>query len=288
MCSTTEARGGLFASMKLLTQQRLAFDKKMSERASARSHKGAAGAGVHQQQQADKRADDLLQTEALSNEGRVTYKKLQGDQLLHLAEMARYDGLPSPECDGLAAEALEAYLAAERAASKGNSSTNSRGGGSLPELHPLRLELALRISSVLLHLLGRPVEAWEAAYPTYLVAAERPARLGPKGLAITQLLRDHLAFIDVRGGHESDVVHSPAENGACRFHEGVDAWSFLRMSQGLEGGVLPGMAGEIASLRALAQAKQARACMVGVAKVLLGTMENAGIVQSTLKQVTIA
>lgn len=295
MNSTTEARGVLFASMKLLTQQRLAFDQKMCEKAPARFHKGATAAGVHQEQQADISSDDLLQTGVLSIEGRVTYMKLQGDQLLHLAEMTRYnDELPSPECDRLAAEALEAYLAAQReASSKGAHSTttsSSREGGSLPELHPLRLELALRISSVLLHMLGRPVEAWEAAYGIYLVAAERPARLGPRGLAIAQLLRDHLAFIDVRcSGRESEENnHILAENGACRLREGVDAWSFRRLSQSLDRGVLPGVADKNANLRALAQVKQARVCMDGVAKVLLGTMEKAGIVQSALKQVTVA
>ncbi|CAM9254124.1 unnamed protein product, partial [Laminaria digitata] len=251
--------------------------------------------------------------------GRVTYIKLQGDQLLHLAELARSGGVSVPEFEGIAALALEAYLAARQVASGGGGggdvgcsgsgsekkkqSSNScwvgggGGGDFLPQLHPLRIELALRISSVLLHMLRRPIEAWEAAYPTYLVAAERPARLGPRGLIITQLLRDHLALIDVRGARE----HGDGEHGdfsarggtstACGLssERGGNEWSFLRVSDGLceegGGGVVAGASAAGGDkLRALARVRQARAAMGGVVKVLLGTMERASVVHAALKK----
>ena len=244
-----EATKSLCDSITVLTERRLDFDNKLRERAArpaaeARSPRcaeeeaaaAAAAAAAASSTSPVRRAgrppggvleQELVhqqQTGALPILGRVTYMKLRGDQILHLAEMAQSRGLSIPEFEGIAAEALEAYLAAQQVASGGgggggggcNTSESEKkdiigpcwvggggaGGGSLPPLHPLRIELALRISSILLHMLRRPIEAWEAAYPTYLVAAERPARLGPRGLVITQLLRDHLALIDVRGSRE--------------------------------------------------------------------------------------
>lgn len=267
----------------------------------------------------------------MSIEGRVTYMKLKGDQQLHLAEMARQEcGVPTPECEGLAAEALESYLAAKQEAScqadsminnsnnssdSNNDSRNSvngdanhtRGGGTvLPELHPLQVELALRISSILLHLLDRPVEAWEAGYPTYLAAAEQPARLGARGLAITQALRDHLAHIDVREvdeGYQHDecgesndfATHSSKPAGGMPAHKPLvesteGEWGFLRVPAGLDeafGDVAQLRPTARARLRALAQVKQARACMEGVTptmRVLLGTMKHADVVRPALKQ----
>ena len=322
-------------SITVLTERRLAFDNKLRERSSARlaaetisTRYAAASAapvrrtghppdGVSEQESVRQ-----LQAGALPILGRVTYMKLQGDQLLHLAEMAQFRGLPIPEFEGIAAEALEAYLAAQKVASgsdggggdgggcsgseseKNNISSpcwvgGGGGGDSLPQLHPLRIELALRISSVLLHMLRRPIEAWEAAYPTYLVAAERPARLGPRGLVVTQLLRDHLALIDVRGVREDgsgDHGVFSARSGTARTSTacllssegGSNEWSFLRVSDGLcegGGGVVTGAAvtgGD--KLRALARVRQARAAMDGVVKVLLGTMERAGVVHAALKK----
>lgn len=267
---------GLCNRIQVLTEQRLAFDKKMHERACTRSPATSP--------RRDASTSELLQKGDLSAEGRITYMKLQGDQLLHLAEMAHHDGLSTPECEGVAAEALEAYLAAQLVASEGdrNSNNGNVAVGALPQLHPLRLELALRISSVLLHMLGRPVEAWEAAYSIYQVAAERPARLGPRGLAVTQFLRDHLASIDVRHAQEDhEDVHGAAHGGRGS-GEGADAWSFLGVSAGLHEAAASTAAGD--RLRGLAQVKQARACMNGVAKVLLGTMEQANVVQAALKQ----
>lgn len=356
---------GLCEDIKLLTEQRLAFDKKMSDRA-----RGSAAtrplsptictANTHKEARLPHKTGTILedhnstqQTAALgmSTEGRVTYLKLRGDQLLHQAEMARYGGGVSiPECEGLAAEALEAYLTAQKEASSNvnspstittntvnirnstsrgsgrvgsRSSSNSsgsgnNGSGALPEVHPLQVELALRISSVLLHLLGRPVEAWEAGYSVYLAVSERPARLGARSLAIAQILRDHLACIDIQGDgvpghhdlgsrkseknynyHNDDSVSTTdcqtttrglAEGGQG---QGLDRgeWGFLRMSAGSEEYIeLPAGIGRIPSdnLRVLAQVKQARACMdVASAKkgmVLLGTMAHADIVQSALKK----
>ncbi|CAM9154519.1 unnamed protein product, partial [Hapterophycus canaliculatus] len=258
-------------------------------------------------------------------EGRVTYMKLKGDQQLHLAEMARQEcGMSTPECEGLAAEALESYLAAKQEASAqtgtmvnaGSSSSNSnndrssndarsdsnhggRGSGAaLPEVHPMQVELALRISSVLLHLLDRPVEAWEAGYPTYLTAAEQPARLGARGLAITQALRDHLASIDVReadGGYQEECgttkslscSHGQGAGGMPVRGESTEGeWGFLRMATGLNEAfddVTQLRPSSSERLRALAQVKQARACMEGVRptkRVLLGTMKHADVVRS--------
>ncbi|CAB1108314.1 unnamed protein product [Ectocarpus sp. CCAP 1310/34] len=282
-----------------LTAKRLAFDTKMRQRGLTYS------------------ADSCM-----SVEGRVTYLKLRGDQLLHLAEIARHNGEVSmPECEGLAAEALEAYVAAQDEASSNaiessdvvNSRTNTDNGRShhsssssssaLPELHPLRIELALRISSVLLHLLDRPIEAWGAAYPTYVAATERPTRLGARGLAVTQVLRDHLACIGVRGGGSG---YQQEGSSACKNSVGEepthvqdptggfaggDEWGFLRMAPGFDegSGAVVGI-GSTASgkLRALAQLKQARSCLDGMTaatRVLLGTMEHANAVRSALKEI---
>ncbi len=294
---------GLCDSIKSLTEQRLAFDTKMGERARAPAGK-------------------LLSTAAeshMSMEGRVTYMKLRGDQLLHLAEMARHDGVVSiAECESLAAQALEAYLAAQQEASAkdidttnrmissggtGSSSNDSNGNsGALPALHPLQVELALRISSVLLHLLDCPVEAWEVGYPIYLAAAEHPTRLGARGLAITQALRDHLALIDIQGGEgeqpcegSRDSEKTGRAHGSAEFGQagraGIEGeWGFLRMSGAFDESAGPAVRiGRSASdrLRILAQVKQARACMEAVTatdRVLLGTMESADVVQSALKQ----
>ncbi|CAM9277808.1 unnamed protein product [Pylaiella littoralis] len=312
------ASRGLCEDIKLLTEQRLVFEKKL-----------------------------IL---GMSTEGRVTYLKLKGDQLLHQAEMARHGGVVSIlECEGLAAVALEAYLTAQKEASSNvhnppdtigttvdisntNSSSSGRNGsssrssgsgdsssGALPELHPLRVELALRISSVLLHLLDRPVEAWEAGYPVYLAASERPARLGTRGLVVAQVLRDHLARIHIQGeglprqheegsrnskekydkhhnksvittDHKQAITCGEAENRPAEgFIEGE--WGFLRMSAGGDEDIeKPAGLSRTPSdrLRVLAQVKQARACMNIVTttegRVLLGTMEHAGIVQSALKK----
>lgn len=273
----------LCKSMKVLTEQRLAFDQNMCKRASAQSvhHKDAVIACMTRDPEGV--SEELLQAGVLSAVARVTYMKLRGDQLLHLAEMAHHDELSASECKRVAAEALEAYLAAQRVASECDSNINtSEFAGALPELHPLRLELALRISSVLLHLLGRPVEAWEAAYPVYLSASERSALLGPRGLAITQLLRDHVAYIDVRGGEENDEDMNDPIRDSRGPGEGLDAWSFLRISGHLAEGAV--VATPSAKLRALAQVEKARACTTGVARVLLGTMERADVVLSALKQ----
>lgn len=278
MSSIAKTCVDLLDRVKVVTEQRLVFDKTMRARAikSAKELPKAAAA-----------PDNPLQIGVLSVEGRVTYMKLKGDQLLHLAELAHCNGWPITERDGVAAEALEAYLAAQLAASNGGSthstsSNSSSFASALPELHPLRLELALRVSSVLLHMLHRPVEAWEAAYPTYLVAAERPARLGPRGLAITQLLRDHLAVIDVGGERSGGEDANETARKACGPAEEDDTWSFLRISNDLNH--YQAGASATAKLRAMSQVKQARACMAGVDKVLLGTMENAETVQSSLQQ----
>ncbi|CAM9356453.1 unnamed protein product [Ectocarpus sp. 8 AP-2014] len=290
---------GLCDGIARLTAKRLAFDTKMRQRGPT--------------------ADACM-----SVEGRVTYLKLRGDQLLHLAEIARHNGEVSrPECEGLAADALESYVAAQDEASSNaidscdvvNSRTNTDNGRShhsssgsssaLPELHPLRIELALRISSVLLHLLDRPIEAWGAAYPTYVAAAERPTHLGPRGLAVTQVLRDHLACIGVRGGGSGyqqegssacknskgeEPTHVQDPNGGFA---GGDEWGFLRMVPGFDegSGAVVGI-GSTASdkLRALAQLKQARSCLDGMTaakRVLLGTMAHANDVKSALKQARI-
>ncbi|CAM9984921.1 unnamed protein product, partial [Scytosiphon promiscuus] len=289
---------GLCRGIARITKKRLEFENNARERAAART--------ISPFRQAK-----------MPIEGRVTYMKLKGDQLLHLAEMARQEcGVSTLECEGLAAEALESYLAAKHEASGqadimiktansntttndgsqknvGGGSNHSRGSGTaLPELHPLQLELAFRISAVLLHLLDRPVEAWEAAYPTYLAAAEQPARLGARGLAITQALRDHLASIEVRpadGGHQDEITatHGQGVGGmpASKQAEEVTEceWGFLRVSAGLNGAF-----GDVAQLgptasdrlRVLAQVKRARVCMEGVtpnARVLLGTMKHADV-----------
>ena len=316
-------------SITALTQRRLEFDNKIRERAfsarpaEARSPRCVASAASDPPPgrigllPGDASVESAQTTGTLPIEGRVTYMKLQGDQLLHLAEMARLSRASTPEFEGVAAEALEAYLAAQQAASgdgdgngdgdgdgggggscsdgKQKKSTSScwvGGGGSLPQLHPLRIELALRISSILLHMLRRPIDAWEAAYPTYLIAAERPARLGPRGLIITQLLRDHVARIDVRGGQEGGGEFDASASGtrtACgASREGWNKWSFLRVPDGYcgKGGVdaAGAMTGSI-KLRALARVRQARAATDGVVKVLLGTMEGAAVVHAALKKV---
>eukprot|EP00752_Nemacystus_decipiens_P004682 g4270.t1 len=279
----------------------------------------------------------------MSKEARVTYKKLRGDQLLHLAEMSRRDdGCSTPRCEGLAAEALEAYLSAQQEAcskmddsttatsivngnstrSSGdsiddddnNNNSSNNTSGTLPELHPLRIELALRISSVLLHLLDRPVEAWGVGYPVYLAAAEHPTRLGARGLVITQALRDHLACIEI-GEQVEGTGNSSSEQIDTR-HDGASAisrapraargagdgghaerlvegeWGFLRMSADHDEARAQGVGRTVSDkLRHLAQVKQARACMEAVTatdRVLLGTMEHADDVKSALKQIFFA
>lgn len=341
---------GLCESIKLLTEQRLAFDTRMDERArasdarplspNANRHGGQISYGKETEatHSLSEPSRDIRLTQQstgmlMSKEARVTYMKLRGDQLLHLAEMARHDGgVSNPQCEGLAAEALEAYLAAQQEASSKvngskaaanivNSSSNNNSGNSsensstLPEIHPLQVELALRISSVLLHLLDRPIEAWGVAYPAYLAAAEHPTRLGARGLAITQALRDHLACIDIQQGaggqqHEArgnnDHTNTCHDSSSATTHgqgtargtgedghgEGLveGEWGFLRMSaecdetRGQEVGD-----GRTASykLRTLAKMKKARVCMEAVTsteRVLLGTMERADIAESALKQ----
>lgn len=225
--------------------------------------------------------------------------KLQGDQMLHLAEtLYSNDGASNIEFGRAAAEALELYLAAQRVTLNSNESSRSNDAQenirkeigssssfSLPELHPLRLELALKISSVLLHMLDRPVEAWEAAHPVYLAAAERPARLRPRGLAIAELLRDHLTAIDAYMGQKqyhrdgTDVCTSVG----CGLGEAADAWCFLRVSDGFDGGAP--IADASARLRAVAQVKRARVAMTGFAKVLLDTMEEGPKIIAALRRV---
>lgn len=305
---------GLWDSINSLIKRRLVFDQKMNERAvAARQAMVATSTAVVGNDDANAaRTDDLLPTSGvLSIEGRVTYMKLQGDQLVHLVEMNICGGgsLPLAERDALVTAALDVYRSAQRAASgynvegdtncisssPDNHNTGDGGRGhicGLPELHPLRLELAFHISSVLLHLRRQPIEAWEAAYPTYVMATEHPARLGPRGLIITQLLRDHLAVIDVDMSSsslgETDHVHSSMTDGTRQQRQqGVDAddaWCFLRMSAAGADAV-PGAAGR-STLRGIAQVKQARASFDEVTtKVLLGTMVNAEKVLPALEQV---
>lgn len=348
------ASRGLCEDIKLLTEQRLVFEKKLSDRARASSAARALSPNIRTtntpfakeaglSHKINTLSEDQISVLGMSTEGRVTYLKLKGDQLLHQAEMARHGGVVSIlECEGLAAVALEAYLTAQKEASSNvhnppdaigttvdisntNSSSSRSSGsgdsssGALPELHPLRVELALRISSVLLHLLDRPVEAWEAGYPVYLAASERPARLGTRGLVVAQVLRDHLARIDIQGeglprqheegsrnssekydkhhnksvittDHKQAITCGEAENRPAEgFIEGE--WGFLRMSAGGDEDIeKPAGLSRTPSdrLRVLAQVKQARACMNIVTttegRVLLGTMEHAGIVQSALKK----
>ena len=89
-------------------------------------------------------------------------------------------------------------------------------------------------------MLRRLIDAGEAAYPTYRLAGERPARLGRRGLPITQLLRDPLVLIDVRGGREDggqfDVSASGTRTtrGASR-EEGGNDWRLLTVPDGLYG-----------------------------------------------------
>ena len=89
---------------------------------------------------------------------------------------------------------------------KSTSSCWVGGGFSLPQLYPLQIELALRVSSILLHMLRRLIDAGEAAYPTYCVAGERPARLGRRGLLITQLLRDSQLLRCPRGSRTRRAI----------------------------------------------------------------------------------
>lgn len=345
---------GLCEDIVLLTEQRLAFEKKMSDRAraltatrplspirTAVNSPDAKQAGLPEKTGTLSEDHNLAQQQAalgMSTEGRVTYLKLRGDHLLHQAEMARHGGGVSiPECEGLAAEALEAYLTAQKEASSittnsvainsnGNSSSGGRNGSSsnnsssLPELHPLQVELALRVSSVLLHLLDRPVEAWEAGYPVYLAASERPGRLSARSLAIAQVLRDHLACIDIQSGgvprqqHQKGIFNSEknepyqdndgsistthcqaatrgvAEDGQVESSIAGE-WGFLRMSAGFDEDLeQPAGTDRTRSdkLRVIAQLKQARASMDVVTategRVLLGTMEHADIVQLALKK----
>lgn len=338
---------GLCESIKLLAEKRLAFDTKMGERArtsdarplspnpNRRGDQISHGKAAHS---ASEPSHDLRLAQQsagfiMSKEARVTYMKLRGDQLLHLAEMARHDGgISTPQCEGLAAEALEAYLAAQQEASsklngfgKANSITNSSSistssdssgsSNTLPELHPLQIELALRVSSVLLHLLDRPVEAWEVGYSTYLAAAEHPTRLGARGLAITQVLRDHLACIDIQQGggrqhcegrsnseqidtrHDNSSVTTLGQGMARGTGEDGQGerlvqgeWSFLRLSTECDearGQVVRDGRMARDKLRVLAQVKQARVGMEAITatdRVLLGTMEHADVIQSALKQ----
>lgn len=53
-------------------------------------------------------------------ESRVKYTNLRGDRLLmlHLSEMAQCDRSSSPECEGVDADAIEAYLVAQPPASE--------------------------------------------------------------------------------------------------------------------------------------------------------------------------
>lgn len=332
----------LCETIKTLTEQRLAFDSRMGERASASDAKPLplnrnrhgdqisqrkAGEATHNANESSQELRLTQQSAGLlmSTEARVTYMKLRGDQLLHLAEMARHDGgFSTPQCEGLAAEALEAYLSAQHEASSKisdsttatnvvNSSSSSGNGSTLPALHPLQVELALRISSVLLHLLDRPVEAWEVGYSTYLAAAEHPIRLGARGLAITQALRDHLARIDTQPGggwhqRNREQVDNRRDSSSAKAYgqrtgratgeyghgerlvEGE--WGFLRMAAECDeaGGHRVGYGGvRNDKLWHLAQVKQVRACMDAITstdRVLLGTMEHADVVQAALKQVS--
>ncbi|CAM9528362.1 unnamed protein product [Ascophyllum nodosum] len=83
--------------------------------------------------------EDIPQTGVLSIEGKATYMKLQGLNLLHSAEMVHLHELLVLECEGMAAKALDAYLAAHEALN------DYRQSGIVPKLHPTRLEPALKI-----------------------------------------------------------------------------------------------------------------------------------------------
>lgn len=275
---------------KELTGKRLASNKKVGERTRARRVSSTEIDGAHSH-------DVGVLTEILSTEGRGTYMKLRGDHLLHLAEMARHCDLVSAEENEYATEALDAYLSAQRAVS-GCTATHytgadcsadgdcpvSESGKSLPELHPLRLELAYKSSLVLFHFLGRCVDAWEIAYPVYVKATENPTRLGPRGLLVVQLLRDHLASISP----QEHALHQEEEHQNLTSHGGVslqsEAWGFLRISSGE---IHSARNDGSSTSRIVAEVKQARMHMEGIAKVLLGTMSNAGKVLSKLKQVKV-
>lgn len=280
MYPAAEAFNNIFGEMKVLTDQRLAFNRKMREMAPMRqvSPKRNPEKSHLQPGEANASDDDCLQTGVLSVEGRVTYIKLQGDNLQYSAEMAHHDGVSTLECDGIATRALEVYLTAQQAANG-----SSGRAGALPKLHPMRLELALRISSVLLHLLRRPVEAWEVAYPAYVVASKGPARLGPRGLTVPQLLRDHLACIDVK---KVDKAYDGRDglSGASRVLRpgGAEAeWRFLGMSSSLDR--RSGYQAPHDKLWPLVQVKQAQARLDCGTKILLSTMEYADKALSALQ-----
>lgn len=318
----------LWRKIKTVTERRLAFDRQMRERAAA-AKKGASQTSrisTPAQSSSGTYTPTVIDQDGgvLSIEGRVTYLKLQGDQLVHLAEMAsveqtngdsvRSDGAHEQDKD-LASQALNAYLSARHAASGifdehefgdvnggskrrhaasrhneiNNCSGDRRSCPSLPELHPLRLELAWRISSVLFHLLDRPVEAWEAAYPTYTAGAEHPARLGQRGLSIMELLRDQLALIDVRTADGSGYREGKEPPRAAGDHDDIkEGWEFLRASETANScaGMADAGARGVARFRDIvAQVRHSRACMDGVVKVLLGTMVEADTIFRALETV---
>lgn len=308
----------LWGRMKTITERRLAFDRQMRDR-TARAQEGerqTARTSTPAQSDFEQcRPSPSIDHNSgvLSVEGKVTYLKLQGDQLVHLAEMAnleRNDGnsdvvVVDEKIKDLASQAIDAYLSARRAASgfcdKGESGdischnkTNSCSGNcgscpSLPELHPLRLELAWRTSFVLFYLLGRPVEAWEAAYPIFTVAAEYPARLGQRTFTILELLRDQLAVIDVRAADGSKYREGKGPCCAVHDHDSIrEGWGFLRASETTNScvGMVNDASGGGAWLRDIvAQVGLSRARMDGVVKVLLGTMVEANIIFLALKTV---
>lgn len=238
--------------------------------------------------------ENPLHVPLLSKEGKATYLKLLGDQALRLAEMAECDGSPSAERNSLAAEALDAYLAAQRVisppnvdqmtscASKGSAQENGDTSG-LDDLHPLHLDLAYRISLVLYHFLERPMDAWDVAYPLYVKASEYSSRLGARALEVAQLLRDHVTSIDIHRYHSSQAGTDHTRDPSVPWVRLSDGWGFLRISSsGTKSS--PQDAGSDES-QIVADVKHARASTCGVSKVLLGTMRNAQKLLSKLEQV---
>lgn len=318
MDASNDRQSDLFAKIKTLIERRLAFDQKLRGR-------------VEQQEGTQNRIGTSSNNYSrigesdgiLSVQGRVSYLKLKGDQLLHVAERAHLrqnsgksilpGAINNSEVQNLASQALTAYLSARQAASgvtrgshtdfdyddlkpgdthHGETSLGKgpEGHPSLHELHPLRLELAWRISSVLLHLLDRPVEAWEAAYPTFKTASEHPARLQQSGLYMTELLRDHLALIDTRSAGPGHGYQQQGQGGPDTVNEIQDikeGWGFLRLNQEARGSgdASSHRGGGVGSLSISAQVRHARACMDGVAKVLLETMVAANTVRLALETV---
>lgn len=239
-------------------------------------------------------AESPLHVPLLSKEGKATYLKLLGDQALRLAEIAGCDGSPSAERSSLAAEALDAYLAAQRAISPPNvdqiAPCASKSGGQengdtsgLDDLHPLHLDLAYRISLVLYHFLERPIDAWQVAYPLYVKASEYSSRLGARALEIAQLLRNHVTSIDIHRYHSSQASLDYTRDPSAPWVRLSDGWGFLRISSTVTN--LSPRDAEGDESQIVSDVKHARASTCGVPKVLLGTMRNAKKVLSKLEQV---